>query len=414
MTQLLASLLLEQAANNRHGITMLPQTAQLSYSDVPNLFHVGVPASTSEKWKSASGGVAYSQQDAQLAAIAESIERYTATVSPLPTKKISSIDPKQLITAESFSLFSDQQRATPNFPFHALYTDCPYTNVYDFFTNKECWAPHALVALRDDYATGVPTSSGLAAAETAHKALLRAIQELIERDGLMSTWLHSLPGRLIQTPTYITSQTKPLDARVYCFDLTPAYSPFPVIAVAGGIKKQGKWRYSLGVACREDAASATQKAYLEWCQGVFFAGIYPLYVDTSDITKNMQLRSFDQHAIYYTLHPKQWWGLPFFKDLRTLHTIQTPGRVMPVNQALKIVKEALHKAKIAIYYRPLTTVDSLQAGVHVVRAISPHLAPIFAHDQWPYVGGTVPNIAMRYPHITAKTTFPNTMPHPLG
>lgn len=411
----LSRVLLPQAANNRHGITLEPQRARLSLSDDSDIVHIGVPGSIESPWESAAGGIGRSEEDAKLAAIGEAVERYCASIASLPIKTKSSTHKNKRVDAQEWCLFTREQRHDPNFPFGNIYSEeCLFTNAYNFQNNEEIWVPHPFVALRDDYQTGVPTSSGLAAGPTAHWALLRAIQELIERDGLMMTWLHSIPARAIRAPKKYTDKVKKLKGEMWVFDLTPAYSPFPVIAVAGGIPKRGSWRYSLGVACRETYEAAIEKAYLEWNQGVLFAGIYEKYVDTSKIIDPFTIKSFDEHAIFYTLHPEHWYGLPMFQNRDQISKVSVRGKAMNTVQALKMVKTALKKHNIRMYYRDLTTIDADQLGIRVVRATSPDLAPIFAHQQWPLIGNLGGKLKSRYPWASENSVFPNKMPHPLG
>lgn len=407
--------LLLQSPNNRHGIALEPQRAQVSLSDIQDIIHMGVPGSIESPWESAAGGIGTTEEEAKLAAIGEAIERYCATLIKVPLKTKQSISGSRVVEAKQWCLFTDEQICSPVFPFNNIYSDtCMYTNAYDFQSNQELWIPHPLVVLRDDYQTGVPTSSGLAAGPSAFHALLRAIQELIERDALMITWLHSVPATAIAVPAEYTDKVKYLGGEMWAFDLTPAYSPFPVIAVAGGIQKRGKWRYSLGVACRETWEAALDKAYLEWNQGVLFAGIYEKHVDTSTIDDPFTLKSFDEHAIYYTLHPEQWHDLPMFKDKDHTYEVSVKGKPMSAEKALQNVKAAFAKHDIRLYYRDLTTIDAEQLGIRVVRATSPDLAAIFAHQEWPLLGNLNDKLHSRYPWASTKLEFPNLMPHPLG
>lgn len=384
-------------------------------SDVSDIVHVGVPGSVTSPWESAAGGIGLDIETAKLAAIGEAIERYCAAMVRLPLKPRSLLDKSKYISADQWCLFTADQRSNPDFPFNNIYDDtCMFTNAYDFQTNAEVWVPHPFIALRDDFQTGVPTSSGLAAGPTAYFALLRAIQELIERDSLMTSWLHSVPGKAIKVPDAYTQKVQSLHGEIWAFDLTPAYSPFPVIAVAGGIPKRGKWRYSLGVACRETWESALDKAYLEWNQGVLFAGIYDRFVDTASINDPFKLKSFDEHAIYYTLHPHQWHNLPLFSNRTTLHEVSKKGKHVSTEQALIAAKNAFAHHKIRMYYRELTTIDADQLGVRVIRATSPDLASIFAHQEWPLVGNLHHKLKSRYPWAPDGLVFPNLMPHPLG
>ncbi|MCA9332409.1 YcaO-like family protein [Candidatus Saccharibacteria bacterium] len=415
LTNPLSQILLLQAPNNRHGITLEPQRAKVSLSDVQDIVHMGVPSSVKSPWESAAGGIGRNEEDAKLAAIGEAIERYSATLIELPLRHRDSITTDRIVTADKWCLFTKEHRERADFPFKNIYSDnCMYTNVYDLQTNKETWIPQPLVALRDDYKTGIPTSSGLAAGPSSYQALLRAIQELIERDALMMTWLHSIPARSIETPTFYKSQVKELNGEMWAFDLTPDYSPFPVIAVAGGIPKKGKWRYSLGVACRETWGAALDKAYLEWNQGVLFAGIYEKYVDTSYLKDPFKLKSFDEHAIYYSIHPEEWNDLPFFKNRDQICELSIRGKEMTCEQALKTIKSSLNKSSINLYYRDITTIDACQLGIRVVRVASPDLAPIFAHQEWPLIDKLESKLHSRYSWAPKNTDFPNLMPHPLG
>jgi ribosomal protein S12 methylthiotransferase accessory factor len=415
MPEPLSSLLLPQAANNRHGLVFKPQTAYLSKSDVPDVFHVGVPFAANNPWKSASGGVGIVKQDATLAAIGEGVERYCAGINQVPLKVKTALPKHKLIDAEQWTLFSQTQRDKNNFPYANLYSNkCAYTNVFELGSNNEYWVPHPLVVLRDDYETGIPTSSGLAAGATATQATLRAVQELIERDALMATWLHSIAGHVISIPDKYNRAVNKIHGEVHVFDITPAYSPFPVIAIAGGIPKRGKWRYSLGVACRETLAQATEKAYLEWCQGVFFAGVYPKYVDTKNMTEASDVKSFDDHAIYYTQNPDKWSGIPLMKNQDQINRPVRYGKKLEPRLALSLVTTKLNENGIRLYYRDLTTIDALQSGIRVVRVLSPDLIPINSHHEWPFVGGNADNVTLRYPWAITPTIFPNPYPHPLG
>lgn len=407
--------LLLRAPNNRHGITLEPQRATISMSDVQDIIHVGVPGSIESPWESAAGGIGRNIEDAQIAGTAEAIERYCAAIVELPLKHRQFVPKNKQLEAQQWCLFTNEQRQNPLFPFKNIYSnDCLLTNVFDFQTNDEVWIPHPFVVLRDDYQTGIPTSSGLAAGATALAALLRAIQELIERDALMITWLHSIPAHSIKVPSKYYDQVKSLNGEIWAFDLTPDYSPFPVIAVAGGIKKRGRWRYSLGVACRETWEDALEKAYLEWNQGVLFAGIYEKHVDVSGIVDPYTIKSFDEHAIFYTLHPELWHKLPMFSNVEHIYNISVKGNVMSTEESLEAVKNMLQKNKIRLYYRELTTIDAKQLGIRVVRAVSPDLASIFAHQQWPLIDKLHNKLKSRYQWASNELIFPNLIPHPLG
>ena len=405
---------MHQAVGQRHGMVLPPQRAPLSMADA-DIVHYGVPRRIDSPWKSASGGVARRERDARLAAIGETVERAASGLVQLPMSPRRDIPPDERIDAEDFALFTPDQRAQPGFPHGSIYDpDCPYVEVFSLVDNSPVWVPQPFVSLQDPHRTGVPNSSGLAAGPDPHAALLRGVQELIERDALMTTWLHGLPGHAITPPSPLVSEVAKLSGEFTVLDLTPAYSPFPVAAVMGGIPKRGVWRYSLGVACKHDRDSAVNKAYLEWNQGVLFAGVYGELADVSRIQKDTELHSFDEHAMYYTLYPELWPKLPILREKNAPYAPSLRTAPEDPRRALDVTRKALADAGIRVYYREVSTIDAIQAGLRVVKALSPDMALIHSHDAWPFLHKVDGMVESRYPGRGAESQFPNLKPHPLG
>ncbi len=384
-------------------------------ADAHAIVHYGVPRSVDAPWESASGGVGRDDETARLAAIGEAVERACSAMAPLRTRRRAEVSSWDRIDGEDFALYTPEQMSHSSFPHGGIVdADCPYVEVFSLDSGEPTWVPLPFVSLQDRGHTGVATSSGLAAGATATKALLGGIQELIERDALMVTWLHGLPGRAVEPPRSLMDEVADLGGEFTLFDLTPAYSPFPVAAVMGGIPKQGTWRYSLGVACKPNWQAATSKAYLEWAQGVLFAGVYATYVDVSHLTRDATLRSFDEHAMFYTLHPDLWSGLPILRGRDRVHAPSAVEAPSDVHAALETARSALAAAGIRVYYREITTIDALQAGLHVAKALSPDMALLYAHEAWPLLHKVDTMLGSRYPGREGETQFPNLRPHPLG
>ena len=405
---------MHQAVGQRHGMVLPPQRAPLSMADA-DIVHYGVPRRIDSPWESASGGVARRERDARLAAIGETVERAASGLVQLPMSPRRDIPPDERIDAEDFALFTPDQRAQPGFPHGSIYDpDCPYLEVFSLVDNSPVWVPQPFVSLQDPHRTGVPNSSGLAAGPNPHAALLRGVQELIERDALMTTWLHGLSGHAIAPPSPLVSEIAKLSGEFTVLDLTPAYSPFPVTAVMGGIPKRGVWRYSLGVACKHDRDSAVDKAYLEWNQGVLFAGVYGELADVSRIQKDTELHSFDEHAMYYTLYPELWPKLPILREKNAPYAPSLRTAPEDPRRALEVTRKALADDGIRVYYREVSTIDAIQAGLRVVKALSPDMALIHSHDAWPFLHKVDGMVESRYPGRGAESQFPNLKPHPLG
>ena len=144
------------------------------------------------------------------------------------------------------------------------------------------------------------------------------------------------------------------------------------------------------------------------------AGIYGDYVDTGKISDLDKLKTFDEHAIFYTLNPDLWNTLPLFA---LKHKISKPtlyGKSRSIDESLEIIRKKLKLHNIRLYYRDLTTIDVQQLGLSVVRVASPDLAQIFAHQEWPLINKVDKLLASRYPKAKKLVKFPNLMPHPLG
>jgi ribosomal protein S12 methylthiotransferase accessory factor len=406
--------LLRTAANFRHGIVLPPEEVESTPADVRGIVNVGVPANSEDPFARATGGIGWERAEAERAAVGEALERYAAATFPLPERRRSEVPESDRLDADAFSLYTEEQRARPEFPHGALYeADIGYTNMFSLLDNREVWIPAALVALgRTDVA--VATSTGLAAGPTAYLALLRAVQEVVERDALAVTWLHAVPGRRVELPEAYEVAVGGLGGEAICMDATPAYSPHPVALVAGHIPLRGDPRFALGAACRETWGQAVEKAFLEWVQGISFAGFYVEVQPGLEVKPASALKTFDDHAVYFTLHPEEWEDLPL---LRGAYIVRSDGDVAPAStrESLGQLAGSLARKGIRLFYRDLTTSDLAAVGVCAVRVLSPDLVPLACDEEWRFLGGTVSDVGRRYPWAAeAELSFPNPHPHPLG
>lgn len=408
--------LIKTAANFRHGIVLPPQLIPNTPSDIENIFNIGVPQNTADLWASASGGIGRNYEEAELAAIGEALERYSAVACGLPKKLSNELTGENILPLESFSLFSEEQRKENEFPYREIYEgEKTYTNIFSLYDNSEYWIPIELVSLNKEHSKVVSTSSGLAAGTSPYNALLRALQEVIERDALMITWLHSIPARQVGLDAKY-KKTVEAKGSIICIDATPHYSPFPVVIITGSIPIRGKKRISLGCACRETWQKAVEKAFLEWSQGIIFAGNYYSAKPELEYKDYNDVKSFDDHAVYYTIYPEEWKKVALTKG----EPIKNKwGRNKTIKgTAIEILTQAIkhmQKQKIRLYYRDLTTYDLRQIGIYSMKVLSPDLAPIFCHQKYPFLGGKVKDVYWRYPWAKKyKLKYPNPMPHPLG
>ncbi|WP_195909038.1 YcaO-like family protein [Microlunatus sp. Gsoil 973] len=358
---------------------------------------------------SPAGGAALDPESARRAAIGELLERYASARCPLPIATAAEVgDRERILGHGAFTLHSPKQRAQHGFPYRDSYSRAELTKVHSLRDNTPVWVPANLVGT-DPELGHLSTSNGLAAGPTTLTALLRATQELVERDALMITWLHRVAARRVPAPEVVREITDPINARVTVLDLTPDYSRHPVAMVAGTALLQGRPRHAAGLACRAGFPEAVEKALLEWAQGIAFAGVNAARAADQPADPPVSPEDFDDHAVFYTRRPDLWQQLPIWGGPVT----SPPHRESGDDHRAQLAElvQGLEQYGIELFYRDLTTADLAGCGVRAARVLSPQLVPIHADHRWPHLGGTSSDLALRYPWAPAGS-FPSPLPAP--
>lgn len=409
--------LARRATGRRHGLVDAPVAVPLGAADVPGFHHASVAFGD----RSGGGGASRDPRAAAEAAVAETIERWCAVEADLAPVAASAVDPARCLRLADFSLHTDDQRRQPDFP--AVLqpaADEPVTLVHDLRTNEPWFAPAALVTLSPDFGA-LPTSSGLAAAGSVVGALLRAAQELVERDAYVTTWLHGLGGRRVEDRSVDEAVAGALGASAQVYDLTPAWSSHPVAAVSGCVPLAGRPRYSLGLACRASWAAAVDKALAEFLQGTVFVSHHlSRYPELTALSPH-EVTDFDRHAVYHSAVPGRWPDLPLHRlAVRAAAPPDAPSEHPGATDAdqLEDLLRATGVAGIRFFYRELTSPAANQLGLRVVRVVSPELTPLHHDHRWPFLGGRTGDVGWRYPGAEARrdpgSVFPSPHPHALG
>lgn len=388
----------DRAVGWRQGVIPQLNRVPLSFADV----NIANWAATASPFSAGgvSGGAGHDDETARLAAVGEALERYAAARCPLRTTRYVLAD-EVIWPLNTFTLHSDAQQRNAGFPFRMGYEVVNYTTAWTLPGNEPVWVPAGLVGMDPRY--GLPaTSTGLAAGISPVRAMLRAVQELVERDALAITWLHQVPARKVPVPDEFQEAVAKLGGDVTVFDLTPDFSPHPVIAIAGTLPLNGRRRPTLGLACRASFSEALQKAWLEWCQGTVFVGM------SSDVWPADQVTDFDRHAGYYAGHLAEWAELPLWKG-----DLVDPPTDSSSSTELQDLVMALTEAGVRLAYRELTTPELAAVGLSVVRVLAPDLTPLHSDHNWPFLGGRTADLAWRY-SWAASGNYPSRHPHPLG
>jgi ribosomal protein S12 methylthiotransferase accessory factor len=424
--QRLTDHLLRQCAHAHTGLVPAVHLLENQASDWPGIFNAAVPEEAVNSWQTISGAVGLTPEAAQSAAIGEALERHAAALAPFAVRVRSSLMAGERILDETvFAPYSAIQRAQSDFPWPMCQSpEDLFAAVYDLSTNAEVWVPQEWVGLgpRRGVARLPSTSSGLAAcpdaAEGPWLGILRAAQEVLERDALTCTWLNGLGGRQIALPESLQAQAASCGADVSAYDLTQVWNPHPVIAVAGGWPVEGHLRHAFGIACRSTREAALTKAWQEWAQGLTFAAHQQRQHADAPKPDAAALRRFDEHAVFYTLRPECWSQTAFIRFRSTAEACapNTAPQASPHPAVAEVdaLRQALAAHGIALYYRELTTPDVAAAGVRVFRVLAPMLSALHADERAPFLGGRCQDVDWRYPGATSHTLFPNPLPHPLG
>lgn len=415
--------LLHLAANDRLGVVPGAVMIPTSLADVPGVFHASVRSPFGP-----SGGVGWSADEAKTAAIGEALERYAAATHALPA-----FNPPEGIECykpNRFTLFSETQ--LDGLPMSRA--QCQRNMVPVFVAGKRLHdeavvaVPRALVSLSDPDGEGVVTSNGLAAGPSLELATLRGLQEVIERDALMVAWLHGISCPTLELPLYLSERLAGLGADVIAVDLTPEYSPWPVVAVCGSVAWRGRARVGMGAACRATSEAALEKAFLEWTQATVFVGVQMSMGTMRTYDDAAAVVAFDDHALYYSARPDEWARVPFTKR----RPVSASDRILEVSDnagtpvssragftrgeegEMGLAVDHLRAAGLDTLVVDLTTDELSSVGVRAVRVLVPGLVPVNSDHKWPFLGGTASDWAFRFPKLSPSVAFPSPFPHPLG
>lgn len=150
------------------------------------------------------GGGATTEDGTYLAAVGESLERYSAAwVDPSiiisSYRRLRDAHPDSTVVGpEDLEMFSEDQFDSVDFPFERFLpdTNLAWKSGWDLTNEVPAFVPARLIQLAeinsDEARIGYATSSGLAFHITPAEAILAGLYELIERDAFMQVWYGSL------------------------------------------------------------------------------------------------------------------------------------------------------------------------------------------------------------------------------
>jgi ribosomal protein S12 methylthiotransferase accessory factor len=342
------------------------------------------------------GGVGRTRAAAAGAAVAEALERYSATWVPAGRLVVAAACELggAAVEPDRFALFSERQHRDPGFPFRRFTdtTRLAWIDGRELPSGRQVLIPAELVLLaparvRVGRPIAQATSSGLACGEDLDATTVRALGEVLERDAFMIVWANRLELPLLE-PMGAGALARD-DERFATTGLRYAAVDFSCIhgfpIVLGVVRAPEGFPGALGVgaAAAATAADAWWKALSE-AFSARSAGVRLSLVDR----QGEAISSFEDHIRHYAAHPNA--AAARFLDAsparRSLDSV--PGlEGSDAQEQLAALCRRVEAAGSTAYVVDVTSPDVAALGLTVVRVVAPELCPLDVSHAHRYLGG---------------------------
>lgn len=332
-------------------------------------------------------GTAYKQSPikAKMAAIGECIERYCCTITDGHETLESSFEDltEPAVDPSSFTCFTDEQYAIPNFPYKPFQKDTEIKWVRGFSLTKQesSWVPADLTFLPSPQPWNIrfQISNGLACGSSLWHACYAALCELIERDAFTIMWLmdiefprinhHSIPNKNTRN---LISELERYGIKITINDLTLS-SGIPVFTVIG--ETEWKWpKFVISAHAALDPISALNGALEE-----VFAIYNDLSLNERAIYRKEDIKTFEDNFLYYASgENKDEYQFLLEAPLRNFdNNLWIKDIPESYESKTKMIVDILDREGCEVLCVDLTTEDVGQAGFHVIRAIIPQFQSLY-------------------------------------
>ena len=338
-------------------------------------------------------GCGWSDAEAAQACVGEGVERVFTYPTNQDAAITSSYDDwpldERAIAPGRWVLFHPLQYAQSGFPFEPLTnaTRCRWVCFRNALDGEPHWLPEEFAYLMPRAGCGhrfaPATSTGLAAGTAGQPIVLRALQEVIERDAVLGAWWGKYAvEEFSETAAWEAGAAARLrrpNLRWRFFRIDSPFSRHATMVTVEGEDHEG-FSHSIGSACRESRPASWMKATLEAVQGRHY--VRQLRQQRNPDTLRPPLETFADHAVYYSLHQE---------ELRrtALHRARPATTEMnALDENLALLAERLGDMS-PVLVRNLTPPLPAAEGLdwRVVKVIVPGLQPLHGDDRFAHLGG---------------------------
>lgn len=377
-----AAPVLSRLLQGRYGVIQSINQVEQPPGTPPSLTQVTaeiantVPISSNGNWRELGAGTAESSSVAREQAIGEAIERYCLSV--YDENKLSHGYAEESDERVAPDIFNKSNKSI----FNAAYY---WANATEYRSNNNVKIPAHLVYFpfqASEQFIRNPTTTGAATHMSYHAATRAAIQEVVERDAYIISYLNKLEnphiGADLVDKANATSTVE--EFREYGFEPTLVYLTLdvPVHVVLSVLVDQCNGNISCGLSANFEFDAAIHDALFESYHTYSFARD----LDQPDEPPRDNITSLEDRAKYWlaksdTIGMNHWLG----DGHTTLNEL--PSAVGSTRSLLEWFSEN----DMNVYVADVSTTDTLQRHFKTVRTVIPKLHPMHLVEPWMYTGG---------------------------
>ena len=347
-------------------------------------------------------GSHYERDRALAAALGEALERYSASFVPeseLVFATASELGP-EAVAPERFALFREDQYAEKGFPFEPFTSDTPvrWVKGWSIPDGRDAYLPQGLIYMARprgaEAVLGSPTSKGTALGLTRQEAVVRGLLEVIERDAVMLAWYGrlSLPRLEWSTDSELVERERlhfaPSGLRYEVVDIS-AFCEVPVAFCVLRAENDDPVRFLVSAAAAPTMREAWDKALRESFQ--LRPSVKRLRLENPNRSFRADFADIEtpsDHALFYVLpeneaHAAFLDGSDQVRDIQDVPSLEGSGPA----EWIDAIAQRLEARGASAYAVDVTAPDVREAGLHVVKAISPELQQLDFSHRFRYLGG---------------------------